>query len=301
MNMIPLFASALLFANLGDVKLESGEVLRETKIGYRTFGTLNADKSNVLVIPTWFNGVSGDLESLIGPGNLFDDTRYYIVAIDALSNGVSISPSNSKEQKNKLFPKITIGDMVKTQHQLLTGTLNLRKVYAVAGISMGGMQVFEWMVQYPEFFDKAIPIVGTPKMSAKDIALWTKMIAKTPIFRRNKTEGEKQFAAAFNFDPAIILKWIYPQNVLKQFDAVIKHDITEAKGMNFDSVARIIKAKTMVVVASQDEVVSPEPPAALAKLMSAEVFTLTGSCGHNAYRCEKDLLAPKVAQFLSSR
>jgi homoserine O-acetyltransferase len=296
-----LLASALLFANLGDLKLDNGDVLQDTKIGYRTYGSLNASKTNVLVIPTWFNGRTSDLESLIGPGNLFDDSKWYIITIDALSNGVSTSPANSASQKNKLFPKITIGDMVRSQHTLLTRELKINKAYAIAGISMGGMQVFEWMSAYPDYFEKAIPIVGTPKMSAKDIALWSRMLTKVPLLSKKKTEGEKQFANAFNFDPNMITKWIYPLNVLKQFDAVIAHDITRANGESLDFIARKIKSKTLVVVASKDEVVSPEPPVAFAKQFNAEVFTLEGSCGHNAFRCEKELLAPRVAAFLESR
>src|SRR5262245_12313351 len=82
------------FARLGDFKLESGEVIRDCRVGYRTFGHLSADKSNVIVFPTWASGTTEQLKSNIGAGKLIDSEKYFVVAVDALGNGVSSSPSN---------------------------------------------------------------------------------------------------------------------------------------------------------------------------------------------------------------
>src|ERR1700738_1966092 len=79
------------FADLGDVKLESGETLRECRIGYRIFGRLNADSTNVILLPTWAGGTTEQLAGLVGPGRLIDSGKYYVIAVDALSNGVSSS------------------------------------------------------------------------------------------------------------------------------------------------------------------------------------------------------------------
>lgn len=98
------------FANLGDFKLESGEVLRDCRIGYRTFGQLSADKSNVILIPTWAGGTTERLAGNVGAGLLADSTKYYVILVDALSNGVSSSPSNSTLQPRMHFPKITVRD-----------------------------------------------------------------------------------------------------------------------------------------------------------------------------------------------
>jgi homoserine O-acetyltransferase len=142
------------FANLGDFKLQNGGVIRNCRIGFRTFGKLNADKSNVIVFPTWAGGTTEQLKSNFGRGRLIDSTNYFVVAIDALSNGVSSSPSNSRLQPRMRFPEFSLRDTVASQHELLTRVLNIHRVKAVVGISMGGMQVFQWLVSYPEFMEK---------------------------------------------------------------------------------------------------------------------------------------------------
>src|SRR5579884_2387932 len=91
------------FANIGNLKLQNGEVIHNCRIGYRTFGQLNDDKSNAVLFPTWFGGRTQDLVELIGPGKLVDSGKYFVIAADALGDGVSCSPSNSQAQPRMKF------------------------------------------------------------------------------------------------------------------------------------------------------------------------------------------------------
>jgi homoserine O-acetyltransferase len=75
------------FAKLGDFKLESGEVIRDCRVGYRTFGVLNSDKSNIVVFPTWASGTTEQLKGNIGPGRVVNSEKFFVVAVDALGNG----------------------------------------------------------------------------------------------------------------------------------------------------------------------------------------------------------------------
>ena len=77
------------FADLGDFPLENSTVIRSCTLGYRTFGALDSEKSNAVLIPTWFTGKSNDLAGRIDPGKLFDDKTYYLILVNAFGNGVS--------------------------------------------------------------------------------------------------------------------------------------------------------------------------------------------------------------------
>jgi hypothetical protein len=123
----PAFAEPQQFGEIGDLKLVSGELLRECRVGYRTYGKMNADKSNVIVYPTWANGRT---EQMDGGMAWLRDAGFYVITVDALANGVSSSPSNSRFQPRMKFPKITMRDMVESQHELLTRVLHIHHVKA---------------------------------------------------------------------------------------------------------------------------------------------------------------------------
>src|ERR1700734_2272327 len=116
----------LQYANLGDLKLQSGKVIHDFRLAYRAAGTLNADKSNTVLFPTWLGGKSQDLANLIGPNNVVDTNKYFVITIDAIGNAVSTSPSNSKTQPRLDFPEFTIRDMVESEHRLAPQMLHTK-------------------------------------------------------------------------------------------------------------------------------------------------------------------------------
>src|SRR5262245_18835607 len=114
--------------NEGDLKLESGEVIKDFSISYVTHGTLNANKSNAILMVTAISGNHHRLDFMIGPGKALDTNKYFIIDTDAIANGLTTSPSNSTAQPRMQFPKFLIRDMVTSQHLRLTEHLGINHV-----------------------------------------------------------------------------------------------------------------------------------------------------------------------------
>lgn len=153
--------------DLGNLLLEGGETLRGAKLAYRSFGTLNAEKSNAILVTTWFSGTGKVMQDVyVGPGHALDPDRYFIVIVDQLGSGVSSSPQNTPApQAMAKFPKLCIGDDVRAQHRMLTDLFGIERLALVVGGSMGGQQVYEWAVAYPQMVERAAPIAATARIS----------------------------------------------------------------------------------------------------------------------------------------
>jgi homoserine O-acetyltransferase len=157
--------------NEGDLNLESGEVIKDFSISYVTHGTLNAKKSNAILMVTAISGNHHRLDFMIGPGKALDPDKYFIIATDAISNGLSTSPSNSTAQPHMSFPKFTIRDMVESQYRLLKEKFGIDHVVAVVGPSMGGMQVLQWGVSHANMMDSLVAMVPLAKTPAWTVAV----------------------------------------------------------------------------------------------------------------------------------
>ena len=321
------FAQQQQFANIGDLKLQNSGVIRNCRIGFRTFGHLNTDKSNVVVFPTWAGGTTEQLQSNIGPGKLVDSTRYFVIAIDALSNGVSSSPSNSRLQPRMKFPRFTLRDTVESQHVLLTTVLKINHVKAVVGISMGGMQAFQWLVSYPEFMDKAIPIVGSPRLAPYDLLLWQAQIEalmRDRDWKGGNYSANPARALDFAFGELLLTsppdynkrktrdevladlekarhdnKGSDANNKIRQTQAMMELDVSRDFGGSLQRAAKAVKAKVFVVVSKFDHVVTPGPATEFGSLIGAKILTLESDCGHLATVCESTRLNEAVADFLN--
>src|SRR5437660_2305832 len=156
---------------MGDLKLESGEAIKDFSISYVTHGTLNAQKSNAILMVTAIGGNDHRLDFRIGPGKALDPEKYFIICTDAIANGLTTSPSNSKAQPRMSFPKFTIRDMVESQYRLVREKFGIDHVVAVIGPSMGGMQVLQWGVSHPEFMDALVAMVPLAKTPAWTVAV----------------------------------------------------------------------------------------------------------------------------------
>jgi homoserine O-acetyltransferase/O-succinyltransferase len=315
------------FASLGDFKLENGEVIRDCRIGYRTYGHLDGNKTNAILFPSWFGGTSKELEDYFGPGKLVDTSQYYVISVDALADGVSTSPSNSSLQPHMKFPRISIRDMVNSQYQLLTEKLQIAHLKAVMGVSMGGMQTFQWMVSYPDFMDYAIPIVGSPRLNSYELTLfqlqvdaihndpawnqgeYTQQPGVTAIAEAealtlttpgnyNHEVSREKFRDAIEKSKKDVVK-IDANDRIRQAEAMIEHDVSATYGGSMERAAARVKAKVLVIVDVHDHMVTPQAAMDFANLLHARVLALGSDCGHIGPECDMKHVAPQVAEFLS--
>ncbi|MEK7477141.1 MAG: homoserine O-acetyltransferase [Candidatus Coatesbacteria bacterium] len=166
--------------------LECGRELGPVTIAYETYGTLNAAKDNAILVVTALSGDAhaagyhegddkpGWWDVLVGPGKGIDTGRYFVVCSNVIggcmgSTGpASVNPATGKPY-GLSFPMVTIRDMVEAERALLDH-LGIGRLAAVIGGSMGGMQVLEWAVRYPDRVALAIPVATTARMSAQSIA-----------------------------------------------------------------------------------------------------------------------------------
>lgn len=317
------------FAALGDLKLQSGLKIQDFRLGYRTLGRLNEDKSNAILWPTWLGGTTKELVQFVGPGKLVDSDRYFVILVDAIGNGVSTSPSNSGKQPRGIFPKFTIRDMVEAEYRLVVEVFHLTHLHAVMGTSMGGMQTFEWAVAHPDFMNQAIPMMGSPQSTAYDKLLWTVQIdaiesdpawnhgdPKGPIERgfalseeiasMNQTSPEYRVAhtSPDGFDAFLTdirkkargdggMAW----DQIRQREAIMALDIPKEFGLTVEQAAKSVHARMLIIVSPQDHTVNPQPAKQFAEAMGAPVITVDSSCGHLSLACVS--VGPVVARFLA--
>ena len=175
------------FARETPMPLDSGESLGPITLAYETYGQLNAARSNAILICHALSGdshvagrytsndtVPGWWDDCVGPGKAFDTNKYFIICSNVVGGCQgSTGPSSSNPITGKpyglSFPVVTIGDMVRAQTHLID-YLGIERLLAVAGGSMGGMQVLQWAASYPDRLRAAIPIATTARHSPMLIA-----------------------------------------------------------------------------------------------------------------------------------
>ena len=167
--------------------LQCGEKLENITIAYETFGSLNKQKNNAILICHALTGDShaagfyeesdekpGWWDIVIGPGKAIDTNQYFVICSNILggcmgSTGPSSAIPGKKESYGMNFPLITVTDMVRCQKKLIDH-LNIRQLLSVIGGSLGGMQAMEWSIRYPDRVKSVIPLATTMRHSALSIA-----------------------------------------------------------------------------------------------------------------------------------
>ncbi len=307
--------------NMGECQLESGAKIQDCNIAYTTVGTLNQERSNAILFPTWYGGKSGDILKYLAPDLLVDTSKYFVIVVDSFGNGVSSSPSNSVTQSGAAFPAITIRDMVRMQKRLLNEHFKLDKLHAVMGISMGAMQTLEWAVREPDIAKKFVAIAGSPRLAPFDIVFWetTEKLLQTVIDckcqrpmailsgMRFLMQGADYQAANAPFEMLTkirtdIDKSNMPEAIahdrILQLRAMVMHDVSKDFAGDLSIAAKRVGNKLMVLAGNKDSVVTPQPVLAFAKAGGAEALEFP-TCGHDIPRCSANLINPAVRDFLA--
>jgi homoserine O-acetyltransferase len=149
---------------IANFKTELGATLPKAVVVYGTYGQLNADRSNAVLLPSHYMANLRGYEWLIGPDRALDPSKLFLVATELFGNGRSSSPSNTPEPfHGPRFPVMTIRDNVEAVHRLLTEELHITHLRAIVGFSMGAQQAFQWAVSHPDFADRIVATSGTAK------------------------------------------------------------------------------------------------------------------------------------------
>ncbi|MHB8272428.1 alpha/beta fold hydrolase [Bradyrhizobium sp.] len=276
----------------GDLGLESGEAIKDFAISYVTRGTLNAKKSNAILMVTAISGNHHRIDFMIGPGKALDPAKYFIICTDAIGNGLTTSPSNSKTQPRMQFPKFTIRDMVQSQYRLVKEKFGIDHVVAVVGPSMGGMQVLQWGVSHPDYMDSLVamvPLAKTPAWSVavmeasrkaimndaawnggnyesppeKGVRLWRDILsllaARTPDMYSAQFKNGMDALPWMEAQETALLKAFDANDWIYQTWAYERHDVGTTPGFNGDTAKALasIKAKTLILTGTKD-LLNPE-------------------------------------------
>jgi homoserine O-acetyltransferase len=198
-----------------------GQTIREVKVGWESYGTLNATRDNVVIVPHFFSGNShaagkykeqdvapGYWDAVIGPGKPIDTDKFFVVSVDSLVNlstkdpnttttgPATINPETGKPY-GMSFPIVTIRDFVNVQKALLD-SLGVRKVHTAIGASMGSFQALEWAAGYPDFVERVVPVIGIGEANAWTIGklhLWAEPILIDPNWNNGDYYGKAEPAA----------------------------------------------------------------------------------------------------------
>jgi homoserine O-acetyltransferase len=328
----------------GPLELELGGRLERVRIGYRTWGTLAPDGRNAVVVCHALTGTA-DVDSwwarMFGPGRAFDPDRDFVLCANILGScygttgPTELDPATGRPYLGT-FPAITVRDMVRAQ-QALTMALGVRHVAMVIGGSLGGMQVLEWALLFPEQVGSLVFIASTARHSAWAIGLseaQRQAIFADPRWRggrydpldppdaglaaarmmamcayRSMLSFEERFSRRQQSEDLFAVEsYLRHQGgaLVDRFDAATyvtlteamdTHDVARGRG-DFEEVLRSIRQPTLVVSIDSDVLYWPAEQREVARLVpSARLAVMDSPHGHDAFLIDVDRLSDMVAEF----
>ena len=232
----------------------NGHTLKNVNIGWESYGELNADKSNVILVTHYFTGNShaagkyhpddstaGYWDSIIGPGKAIDTNQYFVISVDTLANisahdpnvittgPTSINPDTGKPYGLN-FPVVTMRDFVNVQKSVLE-SLGIARLHAVVGASMGSMQAIEWASAYPEWVANVISVIGSvhsDPWTTTALEQWAIPIKLDPLWQQGQYTREappiEGLTAALMFITQIAL---HPEYI-NQVGQTLEHNALES-------------------------------------------------------------------------
>ncbi|MBQ0744121.1 MAG: alpha/beta fold hydrolase [Pseudomonas sp.] len=305
---------------LGNMPLQSGDILRDAWLSYVQIGELNAAGDNLILIPTYYGGTHEGVLPLIGAQSPLDPDRYCIVIPNLIGNGRSISPSNApNNQARGHFPHVSLYDNVRAQKRLLEKRFADASLALVMGWSMGGMQALQWGCLYPQQVKRVMSICATARcwphnqvfLEGVKAALTCDPAWHDGFYHHQPKAGLKAFArvyAGWAYSQAFFRDELYRQLGFESIPALLKYweddhlaqdannlltvleswkaaDISLNDSFNGDIAAALgaITAKTLIMPCSTDLYFTERDAAWEAtKMPNAECLPLVSDWGHCA-------------------
>lgn len=311
---------------------ESGERMRDLKVGYVTHGTLNAAKDNVILLVPGTANTRHSADGYIGPGNALDPSRDFIIAVDAIGAGTS---SNPKDGLGAGFPRYNIRDIVRAEHSLVT-ELGVTRLKAVVGASMGAFQALEWAIHHPdeaEHIVLLVPAARAGNIFQMVVKAMIELIQLDPDWNQGQYASQPLAglrAAGRMYFPWTVadayLEQLMPQELeqelkgmaaraaawdawsfIRRYQASSSHDVSLPFGGDLGQALARVRASTLIMPTATDRLLGVETAREIARLVpNAEYVEVPSARGHLGWRAikgapESRFIADHIVRFLDEK